>query len=198
MKVFASSDHHFFHKNIIKYANRPFDIHDENCVRKNAKLMIERHNEIVSDDDYVLIVGDLSASLRKQHDLFKQIINVLNGKKILIRGNHDHLPNEFYIDAGFKSVKDYMQIDNFFICHYPCYKTKWCKGAEPALISKLKKTNCTNIIHGHIHNKNPETYNDNYYRTNVCVDYKPNDFYPVELKEQSIIDYFSRYDGNDF
>jgi len=169
-----------------------------NCVKDNAKLMIERHNEVISDDDYVLIVGDLSAGLRNRYDMFKQIIGALNGKKILIKGNHDHCDDEFYINAGFIAVTEYLKIGNTFVCHYPCHKDKWSKGREPWLINQLKKTNCTNIIHGHIHNKSPDTYNDNYNRMNVCVDYEPNNFYPQELHGIEIIDYFKRYSGEDF
>ena len=71
MRVFASSDHHFYHKNIIKYANRPFNFEDENCVIDNARYMIDRHNAVVGHNDIALFVGDLSAGLRGREDHFK-------------------------------------------------------------------------------------------------------------------------------
>jgi len=190
IKVFACSDQHFFHRNIIKYANRPFDITDENCTIDNAKLIIERHNSVVTDTDYVLMLGDLSASLRGRTDLLKDILLMLNGKKILIKGNHDHLDDLFYLDAGFLAVTEYIIAGDYFINHYPCYKSEWNKGREPWLINQLNKSNCTKILHGHIHNKDPSIWiPDGYLRTNVCVDFVPNDYYPIELTSNAIKDY---------
>jgi len=192
MKIFAASDHHFFHKNIIKYAGRPFDINDENCVLKNAELMINRHNEIVRNSDYVFMVGDLSAGLKHRTAAFEYIIKSLNGKKILIKGNHDHQSNDFYLNAGFIKVTEYVVAGDYFICHYPCYKSEFNKSREPWLINQLKKTNCTKIIHGHIHNKNPDLWkSDGYTRINVCVDFEPNNYYPQELMHQDIKKYIA-------
>ena len=190
MKVFACSDQHFCHRNIIKYANRPFDIDDENCVIDNAKLMIERHNQVVTNNDYVLIVGDLSAALRGRYEVLTNIIKSLNGRKILIKGNHDHCDDKFYLDAGFISVVDNLIIGDTFICHYPCFKSKWNKGKEPYHIKILESTDCTKIIHGHVHNKDPSLWEDDgYTRQNVCVDFTANDFYPQELTDPKIKEY---------
>ena len=189
-KIFACSDHHFYHKNIIKYCDRPFDINNENCVIDNAKLMIERHNETVSDDDFCLFVGDLSAGLRNREEHFASLLKTLNGKKILVRGNHDHLPDQFYLDAGFIDVVQYFKTDNYFICHYPCYKSTFNKKTEKYYISMLEKTSCKNIIHGHIHNKDPKKWDsDGYNRKNVCVDFKENDYYPQKLNIKEIEDF---------
>lgn len=195
MKVYASSDHHLYHRNIIKYANRPFDFDDENCVIDNAKLMIERHNEIVTDDDVHIFVGDLSAGLKGRYEHFKQMLGLFKGKKILVRGNHDHCPDEFYLDAGFVHVTDHFLIGEYFINHYPCIKHQWNKGPELKMIEILEKSNATKIIHGHVHNKNMDLVesNDNYKRFNMCVDYEPNDYYPQELTDPSIVAFFDRY-----
>jgi calcineurin-like phosphoesterase family protein len=191
MKVFASSDHHFYHRNIIKYAERPFDIEDENCVIDNAKLMIERHNEVVNDDDIHLFVGDLSAGLKGRTDHFQQLLKILKGRKILVRGNHDHQPDEFYLEAGFIDVVDYFKIPPYFINHYPCYASKWAKGPEKAMMDNLNRNAHHTIIHGHIHNKNPQAWDDDgFYRINVCVDYEPNNYYPKELTQEEIVSFF--------
>ena len=49
------SDHHFFHKNIIKYCGRPFDFSDSGMF-ENAKVMFKNHNDIVKDDDTVFFL----------------------------------------------------------------------------------------------------------------------------------------------
>lgn len=194
MKVFASSDHHFYHRNIIKYAERPFDWDDENCVIDCAKHMIERHNDTVSDGDIALFVGDMSASLRGREDHFQQLLKLLKGKKILVRGNHDHQPDEFYYDAGFMDVVEYFKIPPYFINHYPCYMSKWTSLQEKEKMNKISRDNYHTIIHGHIHNKDPRSWDtDGFDRINVCVDFKPNDFRPVELTQRQIVEYFQKY-----
>jgi len=150
--------------------------------------MIQMHNEVVQENDYVLIVGDLTLS-KNENDV-KEIINSLNGKKILIRGNHDVLKDSFYLDNGFLDVKEFLIVNDTFICHYPCYVSQWNRKREPWLINQLKKNSeCNRIIHGHIHNKDPGLWEpDGYSRTNVCVDYTPNEFKPLEMS-QEITDY---------
>lgn len=192
MRVFASSDHHFYHRNIIKYADRPFDFDDENCVIDNAKLMIERHNEIVTDDDIALFVGDLSLALRGREDHFQQLLTLLKGKKILVRGNHDNQPDEFFLEAGFIDVVNFIKIPPYFINHYPCYESKWVRGPEKAMMFNVNRNSIHTIIHGHIHNKDPKEWDsDGFDRMNVCVDFKPNDYYPQELTQPAIINYFN-------
>jgi len=191
MTVFVSSDHHFFHRNIIKYANRPFDINDENCVVDNARMMVEKHNSLVKENDISIFVGDLALGIKGRDEMFANLLKSMNGKKILIRGNHDNLPDDFYINsAGFLEVTEFINTGNTFICHYPCYESKWNRGREPWLINQLRKTNCKNIIHGHIHAADPaEWESDGYNRMNVCVDFAPNDFFPIEIVDKEINEY---------
>ena len=77
-----TSDHHFGHKNIIDYANRPF----ENVHAMNMAL-VERHNDIVSDDDEVWILGDLVMGNHRM--LLRYAVSKMRGTKILVPGNHD-------------------------------------------------------------------------------------------------------------
>jgi calcineurin-like phosphoesterase family protein len=64
--IYATSDHHLFHKNIIKYANRPFNADDDNSVEQMHVLMWESHNKTVKDDDVVFFLGDLSIGLQSK------------------------------------------------------------------------------------------------------------------------------------
>jgi calcineurin-like phosphoesterase family protein len=56
-KLFATSDQHFTHFNILKYANRPFELSDKG-VKDCINTIVNKHNEIVSDEDIVLHIGD--------------------------------------------------------------------------------------------------------------------------------------------
>ncbi len=77
--IWFSSDYHFYHTNILKYCNRPFETVDE----MNEEI-IKRHNELVSPHDFVFFLGDLT---------FKrgtgELLNRMNGVFTYIYGNHD-------------------------------------------------------------------------------------------------------------
>ena len=116
----------------------------------------------------------------------------LKGKKVLVRGNHDYQPDEFYKEAGFVDVVDYFKIPPYFINHYPCYESRWTSGPEKAMMFNLNRNKFKTVIHGHIHNKNPNEWeSDGIDRINVCVDYAPNDFKPVRLDQPEIVSFFT-------
>lgn len=80
-RAFFSADTHFWHSNIIKHSHRPFiDIELMN------RTIIANWNSKVSNQDTILFLGDFAlCSEEKAIEILKQ----LNGKKILIGGNHD-------------------------------------------------------------------------------------------------------------
>jgi len=170
--LYFTSDQHFFHKNIIKYCNRPFiDINNMNTE------IIRRYNHIISDEDTVIHIGDISAGLKGRYDELTSIIKKLNGSKHLILGNHDHLSIDKYIEMGFETVKNYMEYEDYFINHYPLIEnTKYTTSEELKLNEIFKKTKCNKIIHGHSHN-----IDFGYNRFNVCVDL--NNFLPVSIED---------------
>ena len=109
MAYFFSADHHFYHKNIIEYSNRPFDSVDH----MNAEL-ISRHNEVVTDNDIVVIAGDFSfANLEKTQALMES----LHGRLIFLRGSHDYWmdkADQHYHEIWEKTI----QKQKVVVCHY--------------------------------------------------------------------------------
>lgn len=85
MRVFAIGDLHLDSKK-----EKPMDIFGENWIEHEEKI-IRSWQKSVSDDDLVLIPGDISWAI-KLEDAMKdlEIIDKLPGKKVLIRGNHDY------------------------------------------------------------------------------------------------------------
>jgi calcineurin-like phosphoesterase family protein len=81
MDIFFTSDQHYGHKNIIKYANRPFASVDE-----MNETLIENHNKTVGHRDIVWMLGDFAFM---QPNRIKQVLQRLNGQKNLVLGNHD-------------------------------------------------------------------------------------------------------------
>jgi len=96
--IFFTSDNHYGHSNIIKFANRPFSSCDE-----MDKVMIERWNEVVGPDDSIYHLGDFSF----RNPLL--YLEKLNGIKYLIRGNHDKRVDRTHIGDrkhNFRFIRD--------------------------------------------------------------------------------------------
>jgi len=98
--IHFTSDTHYFHKNIIKYCNRPFT-----DIREMNETLIANHNSVVQPDDIVYHTGDFAFCQPK--DAIK-ILDQLNGKIHLIKGNHDRLDNK--VAERFESISAYKEI----------------------------------------------------------------------------------------
>lgn len=164
-KVYFISDTHFFHKNILKYCERPFKDIDE-----MSEILIKNWNETIKKEDTVFFLGDLF--LGKQ-DVGKELVKQLNGNKILIIGNHDRYSITYYISIGFKEVYKYPIL----------YKKFFLLSHEP--IKFANETSFLNI-HGHIHNngyrKDMNINENNYFNVSVeNINYTPIDF--IEIKK---------------
>lgn len=115
MAIYFAGDYHFNHSNIIKYCNRPF----QNVEEMNNAL-IRNHNSVVKKNDTVFVMGDFCLGNK---DIIKHFILQLNGRKILIMGNHDGYNYKFYMEAGFEEVYKYPIIykDCFILSHEPLF-----------------------------------------------------------------------------
>lgn len=105
-KTFFIADTHFGDERILRYENRPF----ESAAQMDEEI-IKRWNEVVNSDDTVYVLGDFGASGYESH-----VLSALNGKKILVKGNHDNKTNDEYRSYGFSEVY-YLPIiiDGFWI-----------------------------------------------------------------------------------
>lgn len=98
MADFIISDTHFDHYNIIGFAGRPFD-----TVEEMNEALIQNWNRRVGKHDTVYHLGDVGffRGAQRMQDTMSQ----LNGRKILIKGNHDKFTNTQYKMAGFEEVE---------------------------------------------------------------------------------------------
>lgn len=80
MRRFFTSDLHFYHANVIRYCSRPYS-----SVEHMNEMMILNWNSVVSPEDIVYCLGDFSLAARPVESFTQR----LNGKKILVLGNHD-------------------------------------------------------------------------------------------------------------
>ena len=85
MKIFAISDLH-----LSTTAPKPMDIFGTGWTDYIQKIT-EDWQEKVSDDDLVLIAGDISWAMQLE-DALKDLetLTPLKGRKVFIRGNHDY------------------------------------------------------------------------------------------------------------
>ncbi|HXP53189.1 MAG TPA: hypothetical protein VN922_24815, partial [Bacteroidia bacterium] len=161
--IFFTSDLHFCHSNIIKYCNRPFDNVDE----MNEGL-ISNYNDIVKPWDTVYYLGDISFA--KNFERVTEHIGQLNGEKILIYGNHDHLFRKDYPKL-FNSCWDYYELREnkqlYVLSHYPFFS--WNKAYHGSF-----------HFHGHCHGS---IDNENVGRNRYDVGVDSNNYHPVSLEE---------------
>lgn len=158
-KTFFIADTHFGHSNIILYENRPFrDTEEMN------KTIIENWNKTVDKQDTIFILGDFS--LYKEAKT-KEIVNSLNGNKLLVLGNHDNPNIKYYLNLGFDHVYDYPIIyDKFYILsHEPLY-----------INSNMPYTN----IFGHVHSN--KEYTD-FSNQSFCVSVERINYTPISFSE---------------
>lgn len=154
-KVFFIADTHFGSDAIRRYEKRPFADTDE-----MDRAMIERWNAAVSPEDTVWHLGDFGA---EGHEA--EVVSRLNGRILLVRGNHDTQPNAYYRAAGFAEVYDLPVLYGGF----------WLLSHEPLYVNEnMPYAN----LFGHVHAS--PLYRD-HSRRHVCVcaerlDYTPTDF----------------------
>jgi len=185
--IYFTSDHHFYHANIIRYCKRPF----ANVEEMNTE-MLRRWNSIVQPDDTVFYLGDFSLAKRP----VEYFVPLLNGEKYLIMGNHDAchpchkkkaaLGREVFLKAGFKSLELERVIEiagqPVLLSHMP-YPVTRPESAPPLQPYDLKymefrpKNEGRWLLHGHVHEK----WKVKEKMINVGVDVW--DFYPVPISE---------------
>lgn len=133
---FVVSDHHLGHTNSwekFKLADgsplRPFTSTEE-----MNETMIERHNAKVKEHDTVYFLGDVVINNK-----YLELVKRMNGRKILIRGNHDIFKDRAYRDVGFEQIHGVrVFVDKFILSHIPLH---------PDCVTGRFRVN----VHGHLH-----------------------------------------------
>jgi len=155
--IYFIADTHFSEEKIMRYENRPFK-----SITEMNKELICRWNNLVNADDEVYVLGDFGAY---EEEIF--ILNQLNGRKFLVKGNHDVKTNQFYRDLGFEEVYD----------HPVIIKDFWILSHEPLYVnSNMPYAN----IFGHVHNSPIiKTYSKQHY----CVSVERINYTPISFND---------------
>lgn len=172
MEIYVIADTHFYHNNIIKYCDRPFE-----DVEKMNEFIINKWNSVVSNEDIVLHLGDFGFGSKEQ---LTNICQQLNGYKILLKGNHDlRKGNGFFIDCGFQEVYKNKEMLLTEILGIP---QDFIKTDSDVILSHYPRVvpNDKLNIHGHIHNA-PLDINQFNQDNHICVSIEMINYEPVSL-----------------
>ena len=112
------SDTHFFHENVIRFDKRPFT-----CIEQMNAQMRDWWNNTVSEKDRVYILGDF-IWLPPSNPEYIKFTKSLNGKKVLIKGNHDNVEKfSSELKNCFEDIKSRKEIKlnkkRIILDHYP-------------------------------------------------------------------------------
>ncbi len=122
MNIWFTGDQHYYHSQILYYENRPFSRLPHSQYPDHEESLIENHNRFVGEDDICYHLGDLSFLTGSKVNKLEKIVPRLNGRNVLILGNHDEAKPFTYVKFGFESVHTslILPFDNrFILCHDP-------------------------------------------------------------------------------
>lgn len=80
-KTYFTSDWHLGHRNVLEFDQRPFQ-----DISHMHQVLINNYNNTVSPQDVCFFLGDMGLC---KSEILLNIIQQLNGQKVLILGNHD-------------------------------------------------------------------------------------------------------------
>ncbi len=175
MTDYFISDTHFGHQKVLEFDNRPYD-----TIEQHDNALITKWNLFVRPQDTVYHLGDFGLGPIER---LEEILSQLNGRIILIAGNHDKQVKK-KLGLLFDSIHDYLEIKisrkKIILCHYPIE------------VWKMKEAGSIHL-HGHCHGGSSRPARVEKGRYDMCVklwDYKP-------VSEQEILLYHSEREVED-
>ena len=172
MNTWITSDWHCG-EDRFEIMSRPFTTVDE-----HINYLITQHNNLVDPNDEVFVVGD---AVYQKAPQYLPYIQKFNGKKTLIRGNHDVVFSDEQLKPYFTTIikeGDGMEID---IEGIPCYITHYpTQGRE----------NRFNLV-GHVHGA--FKYQLNMMNIGVdCNHFRPHNIKSIPFHYTAICKYYDR------
>ena len=159
---FFTSDLHDFHRNVINYCNRPYK-----DVEEQHEHIVSTWNSMISKDDTVYVLGDVSLNL----NVACRLVQKLNGYKILVPGNHDACfkwvptkerhSNKYlkminkYKEAGWNEIHQTLNLTlsdgtSVLLSHLP-YSSKQGSEFDSRYMELRPNDEGIILLHGHLH-----------------------------------------------
>ena len=196
MTTYLTSDLHLGHLRILEIC--PGRTVLGSTVDEHNEELIRRFNSVVTNNDTVIILGDLV--MGKKFENAPKFLPKLNGKKILICGNHDWMPNEdtiskiaalerLYTSYGYEIHYGLVSLEMFthdpldkkiLLCHFPPNYVQDHEDLREPRYASLQPIILEDeyLLHGHIHSGQHITANN---VIHVGVDALAWDYRPVSL-----------------
>lgn len=162
---FLAADHHLCQASILTFTNtdgshlRTFTSIDE-----HDEYIIAQNNKVVGKKDRLYMLGDVTFSKHNLH-----LLDRMNGRKVLIKGNHDILNLKDYLPY-FDDIRAVHQVAGLIMSHIPIHTESLGRWGHN--------------VHGHLHcNKVMlnKTKQDTRY---LCVSMEQLDEYtPISLED---------------
>ena len=145
MSTLFTSDLHYFHRNVIKYCNRPWDFENQ-----TAEL-IARWNSRVQPGDTVVSLGDFAFAGPSKVDVVGEILDLLNGEKFIVRGNHC----DKKLWARLAARADVLEVTDY--AEFKINKQKICMSHYPMVVWNGSHYGSW-MLHGHCHGSYQPTH----------------------------------------
>lgn len=107
MNRWLISDLHLAHAKLVLCGDRPLGY---------ESLVAENWRRLVVPDDLVYVLGDVTFG---RASALLTWLEALPGHKILVRGNHDHERQAWYLRRGFTFVADAIEHKDVLLTHVP-------------------------------------------------------------------------------
>lgn len=163
-KIWITSDTHFFDEKVLTQRPRFHSIDEMNSSIKY------KWNKKIKKNDIVYHLGDFATDtkgdVRKR--TLQKFFDSLNGRKWLIKGNHDEHSSQM---NGWEGICDYKEIEirqpsNWIILfHYPL--KSWHRKSDRAW-----------MLHGHTHGKLPHPE-----KNSLDVGVDNNEYWPLSIEQ---------------
>lgn len=148
MAIWVTSDWHFCH-------NQNFIYEPRNCqsVDEMNQTILTNHNTLVSDDDEVYVLGDLTLN-----DVEKglELISQMKGKLHIVCGNHDTAARI----EKYKELPNVVSVNNMEIIKYK--KWTWVLSHWPTIVGNFDDPAPIYNLHGHTHSNDKFSYDKCY------------------------------------
>lgn len=168
--IYFTSDCHFNHKNILAYEpeSRPFA-----TIEEMNEVIIANWNSVVTAEDEVWVLGDFFMG---QLIAIEPILDRLNGKIHLVRGNHDQKNRMKIYEARGIDIHDiaYVQYKGryFVLCHFP-------NESEEFVRMVIEDNSEVVWLYGHVHGKAPKGYVNGTYHVGADT----NNLTPISIQQ---------------
>lgn len=167
--IFLSSDLHLSHSNILTFtcSDNGEKLRDFASIEEHDQFIIDQHNKVVKPGDRWYCLGDLTF-----HNKYMHLVGYMNGRKVLIKGNHDVLKLAQYVPY-FDDIRACHILDKMLLTHIPIHS------------DSLSRWVCN--VHGHLHSNRvmlnsyqPDMVDERY--QSVCMEQLDN-YTPISLEQ---------------